>query len=176
VARTNNSWEIGHVNLMIDGEYSSMESFLTDSSLTEKCHSRLNEAGQLPESGVQFGIEEVISLVNGGNEVVLGVLRKVLDIILMGIDICVKAYDQYRIFLNIEWLRRTPTLRESLLHMFRKNFSGVSYGHLSVKMLEVPHLETLGAATLFFDDFFANKTTRNSLFDYCGELLKKRRK
>jgi len=153
-----------------------MENFLTDSSLIEKCGSRLAASGQLPLPDERVDLEDMISLANGGNETVLEILRKTLEIILMSVDICVRAYDPYCVFLNIEWLRRTPGLYKLLIQMFRKNFSSVSYRGLSIKMLDVPHLETLGAATLLFNDFFTNKTTRNSLFNYCGEVLKKRGK
>jgi predicted NBD/HSP70 family sugar kinase len=174
--QNNNAGEIGHVRLMIDGEYASIEHLLTDKNLTEQCRSLLIEAKQLPQKEGEFNLDDVIFLANNGNEIVLEVLNKALNIILTSIDICVKAYDPYCIFLNIEWLRRIPSLYESLVRIFRRQFSSVSYNHLSLKMLDVAHLETLGAATLLFNDFFTNKTTHNSLFNYCGEVLKKRSK
>ncbi|MDR3076318.1 MAG: ROK family protein [Synergistaceae bacterium] len=171
----NNSGEIGHVNLTIDGELVSIEKCLTDSGLAEKCRTRLIEAGTLPD-GAELDMEGVISLADSGDGLVLDVLRRALDVILISVDICVKAYDPNRIFLNIGWLRRMPGMCDELQRMFLQNFSGVSYRNLSLKMLDVEHLDTLGAATLLFDDFFTNGTVSNSLFKYCGEVLKKRGK
>jgi predicted NBD/HSP70 family sugar kinase len=172
----NNAGEIGHVNLMIDGRFESIENLLIDKNITEQCLSLLRASGQHERKRGKFTIEDVIELANGGDEIVLGVLKKSLDIILMSIDICVKAYDPYCVFLNIEWLKKIPSVSEELIKKILKHFEGISYGHLRIKILDVEHLETLGAATLLFNDFFTNKTIQNSLFDYCPEALKTRRK
>jgi predicted NBD/HSP70 family sugar kinase len=121
-------------------------------------------------------VDEVISLALAGDDIALGVLRKALDVILISVDICVKAYDPEGIFLDVWWMRRAPELFERFSGMVREHFAGVSYSHLTVEAPGVEHIETFGAAALLFDDFFTNKTTRNRLFRYCDEVLKRRGK
>jgi predicted NBD/HSP70 family sugar kinase len=171
----NNAGEIAHVRFIIDGQSVSVENFLQDYKLFEKCRVLLEEANALPR-GSNFGPDSVISLANERDGTVMSVLNSALTIIMMCIDIFVKMYDPRYILLNIEWLKRTPELYETLAEMFRRDFVGTSYDRISMTMVDIEHLETLGAATLFFNDFFTNKTAHNSLFKYCVELLKKRGK
>jgi predicted NBD/HSP70 family sugar kinase len=169
----NNAGEIGHIKLLTNGARASIENLLQENRLVEKCKLRLEKLN-LSRNTEEFGLDEVISMANDGNEIVLSVLREALAIVMIAVDIFVKIHDPGRVMLDIEWLGKIPALWNEFTQMMRENFPISSYSHLVVEMCDTPNLATLGAATLLFDDFFTNKTTQNELFRYCGEILKRR--